>query len=682
VKKIFVVLFALGTLLFAGFLFATSVSSQIGEETLSITSVDVPIVNDQYLFWQDESNHTTAVLGYDKEKKSKFSIVAKSGTTTNSTLGKKYSLVGVDGNILIYFVRSQNGGYTDSVQGYNFITGKGFDIIPPNSASVIASGKVSNGVLYYEDVTPGHTGIFGRELSTGQEELITPTGYGVKVDNGILLWQELTNVGQYQISESNLHLVKLDKKGKKISNGKIIATAHGDFRASISDDNIVWTVNGPGDDQKVRLYNISQNKTRTISTSRALNPVIKGSKVVWTVDLTGAPGKPNRWAVEEHDLNKGITTTLVKESSAELQTLALDIKDRVILSVRKEAGKPLMELHIVQLGQTGLQFDATNPSPSVSPKTIGASCGQVTATQYNYYLYDYCGRWKVNGVQFVLPQAGGIAQNGFFDNAYNQAANDGSLEYWLEKAQNYLLAKNLRIFIDMPYDDGSTSTSIYTVYDFIKRADQRNMRVGLVINNLHRQNFKFLSPQKNWLTNLFNLLNVGDASHAGGYLSSISYIGILNEANNQCVRPITVGDGYSCFDNSVWTTMTMGYIDQVSTYIHNYNVSIPVTVGISTELSRADGHPASEDFFRAGTYNKNISSMVNFISPHDYGGHGYDIYNHLRYDFSYPNQMVLEEFGWPTDPISIRNPGYSELPEPACSDFDPYDINANPSCIC
>src|SRR5262249_5167926 len=91
------------------------------------------------------------------------------------------------------------------------------------------------------------------------------------------------------------------------------------------------------------------------------------------------------------------------------------------------------------------------------------------------YLYDQNGRWKINGVQFILPDRG-INGLTFVPGNYQASVRDGSVEYWLAKAQDYLLAKSLRIFVDMP---GARSPSdAETIYDFATRASARGMRLG------------------------------------------------------------------------------------------------------------------------------------------------------------------------------------------------------------
>ena len=96
-----------------------------------------------------------------------------------------------------------------------------------------------------------------------------------------------------------------------------------------------------------------------------------------------------------------------------------------------------------------------------------SAAGQVYKS--GHLLYDGGGRWPVNGVQFFLPDYG-INTWTFHDGNYTH--NLQAIDYWLGKASDYLLAKTLRIFVELP-NNGVAPTSYSTVHDFAVRADSR-----------------------------------------------------------------------------------------------------------------------------------------------------------------------------------------------------------------
>src|SRR5215212_4765233 len=131
----------------------------------------------------------------------------------------------------------------------------------------------------------------------------------------------------------------------------------------------------------------------------------------------------------------------------------------------------------------GQRFDtpASALAATCNP-TLPSSCGQVRALA-DGTLADDSGRWTMRGVQFFLPQYG-INGKTLRDDNYAAARDDRSLDFWLERAQGYLRANMLRVFVDLP-DIGSTAlitpTSYSTLYDFATAASARGMRLGLVL---------------------------------------------------------------------------------------------------------------------------------------------------------------------------------------------------------
>jgi hypothetical protein len=296
---------------------------------------------------------------------------------------------------------------------------------------------------------------------------------------------------------------------------------------------------------------------------------------------------------------------------------------------------------------------------------INAS-GQVYKS--GHLLYDNNGRWPVNGVQFFLPQYG-INNSTFYDGNYEHASVD--VDYWLDKASDYLLAKTLRIFVELPHD-GMVPTSYSTIYDFALRADRRGMRLGLVLNN--SADFSMTAERRNWIDGLISYFNDRGASPL------IAYVSADNEINNHCA-------GHDCFDND------QSYVNEAIDWVSAFNnifktrrSGILVTVGISTEVQDGDQQPAAKDFFKSHSTNSlDLTKVSDFLSPHNYGGGGYGVIDDMH-RFGYTGPVVLEEYGFPTDP-KTQNALFTEGPEEcrwnpwpnnaACVNTAPYFIEIN-----
>ncbi len=283
----------------------------------------------------------------------------------------------------------------------------------------------------------------------------------------------------------------------------------------------------------------------------------------------------------------------------------------------------------------------------------GAICGQVRVVGAE--LRDDAGTWRMRGVQLFLPQFG-INGKTFRDANYAAALADGSLNFWLDKASGYLHANLLRIFVDMPSlnSDGSvfTPTSYATLHDFAERAAQRGMRLGIVLHN--SADWSMAPEEATWLDGmLVSFL-------ARGELERIAYVSADNEINNHCTN-----SGGDCFDNGT-SYNAQSYIDGAiawtTTFAQIVKVRTPqmlVTTGISTELIDFDHVRAAFDFFRRASDGRRLSDLIDFVSPHNYSGQAGPLINDMRIGQGYTGVVILEEYGFPTDPVP-RNPLWTE----------------------
>jgi hypothetical protein len=264
----------------------------------------------------------------------------------------------------------------------------------------------------------------------------------------------------------------------------------------------------------------------------------------------------------------------------------------------------------------------------------------------------------MRGVQFFLPQYG-INGKTLRDDNYAAARADGSLTYWLERAQGYLHANMLRVFVDLPSTIGGsttviTPTSYSTLHDFATAANARGMRIGLVLHN--SADWRMTEPRERWITGLL------DYFAARGSLPLLAYLSADNEINNHCANlGIDCFDAGPGFDAQSYIDGAVGWVAQFRSVVKNRAPQLLVTAGISSEMIDADLTRAAFDFFRPDSQGRNLAGQVDFLAPHNYSGGAGAIINDLRMGASYRGAVVLEEFGFPTDPRP-RDPSWTEGP--------------------
>jgi hypothetical protein len=301
------------------------------------------------------------------------------------------------------------------------------------------------------------------------------------------------------------------------------------------------------------------------------------------------------------------------------------------------------------------------------------SCGQVRAGA-DGMLYDAAGRYTPRGVAFFLPQFG-INARTLRDGNYAAAQAEGSLDFWLDRAQNGLAANLLRVFVELPFqrDDGTlfTPTSPETLYDFALAAGARGMRLGVVVQN--SASWAMTAERAGWLAQTLDLFA------ARGALPLLAYVSASNEINNYCG-----GSERDCFDgDQAYVDNAIEWSAQLRAVVKARAPQLLVTVGISTEMGDADGTRAAFNFFRPDTRGRTLAQQVDFLAPHNFGGGAQGVFDDIRFA-GYRGPVVLEEFGFPTDPFP-RGRFFSEGPlicrtepmRPECFESAPFFVEAN-----
>jgi hypothetical protein len=377
--------------------------------------------------------------------------------------------------------------------------------------------------------------------------------------------------------------------------------------------------------------------------------------VLWTEQPSGVSGQSLRWQVRSYDLTSHQSATVVLPSTAASAARAIAGDQAIVITV---AGT---QLHLLGREARGRRFDALPnvaawPAATCNP-ALPSNCGQVRALA-DGTLADDNGRWTMRGVQFFLPQYG-INGKTLRDDNYAAARDDGSLDFWLERAQVYLHANMLRVFVDLPANVGGsttidTPTSYSTLHDFATAANARGMRLGLVLHN--SADWDMTEARANWIAGLL------DYFAERGSLPTLAYLSADNEINNHCAN-----NGKDCFDSDQSfdaQAYINGAIDWVALFrgvVKNRAPQLLITVGISSEMIDADLTRAAFNFFRTDGQGRNMAGLIDFLAPHNFSGGATAIINDLRIGAAYRGAVVLEEFGFPTDPWP-RDPSWTEGP--------------------
>jgi hypothetical protein len=317
-----------------------------------------------------------------------------------------------------------------------------------------------------------------------------------------------------------------------------------------------------------------------------------------------------------------------------------------------------------------ITVQSLGPRPCVSGSPAG--CGQIRPA--GKQLFDYRGRWEMHGVQFFLPKYG-ISEQSFWDTHYWAAINDQSLELWLDRAALRLNPNMLRIFIMLPYQQGDqiiTPTSYATIFDFAQRAAARDMRLGLI---LHNSNDWSMTPaRQRWIEGLLSYFLERNA------LDTIAYLSADNEINNHC-QPARQFD---CFASDPhYRDAAIAWVDQFSTIVHARTPQMLVTTGMATELDSGWHKGGITNYFVPAQDGRTLAKAIDFLSPHNYGGNAEQILRDIRAT-KYQGPVLLEEYGFPTDPVTANaqwsegSPLCRENPlHPACIATAPYYVELN-----
>lgn len=605
-------------------------------QLLSSAILGRPFVTEQAVFWSERHDNHIAILGYDLADGTTFVVAERDRTV----LG-----LAADDRQVVWIERDPIAGQLNII-GADLRAGTLGLIASLAGSTAHSEIALDQDVLYYTDSALDHHGLFALDLATQREQLVSVAGMRPVARDGRLLWSEAQAVALPGLATWTLHLRTADgRHGDRVLARR--AAGYLGFSGYDMEGGIVaWSLAASAADAQIYIYNVGTGTTTALAAGAGSNPRIYNGSIIWTEDGAG-PSRPATWRTRVYHPASRTQSLAVEESSAATTIWGVAGQERLALTVAADPQSSEQALYLSDLRARGVSFAAKPGSVGIAAAcdiTQPLTCGQVRLV--GAALHDDGGVWRMRGVQFILPQFGINAKTFRTDN-YAAARADGSLEYWLEKAQRYLRANTLRIFVDLPsrQTDGSlfTPTDHATLFDFAARANARGMRLAVVLHN--SADWTMTADRSNWIVGLIDYFS------ARGGLPMLAYLSADNEINNHCSRA-----GKDCFDSDSQHN-AQPYIDgaidwtaQFRAIVKSRAPQLLVAVGVSTEMQDVDATRGAFNFFRPDSRGRTLASTTDLLAPHNFGGGAAGIIDDLRY-IGYLGAIVLEEYGYPTDPF-------------------------------
>jgi hypothetical protein len=593
-------------------------------------------VTDRAIFWKEIRGQRTAIRGHDLAADAPLSVAERAGAVLDLAAD----------NTLIAWVERNTATGRVGIFGADLRTQAMFPLRSLSGWPAMSEIALDQAVLYYTDSAPGHRGLFALDLTTRSERLVSAAGARPVARDGLLLWGEAHASSAHGRATWTLHLRTADGRHADTVLAEREAGYLGFGGYDAAGDVVVWSFVASSGDARVHIHHIDSNTTTTIASVAAGAPHIGRGVVVWT-DAVVEPQRPASWLVRAYDFRSHWAWLPIGESSAAPTVWGIASSNRVVLTVAADSEQGGQALYLSDLRARGVSFTTKPATPRIASAACDPAqpltCGQVRLAAAA--LYDDGGSWGMRGVQFILPQFG-INAKTFRTGNYAGARADGSLVFWLGKAQQYLRTNALRIFVDLPYrrSDGTlvTPTDHATLFDFAVRANARGMRLAIVVHN--SADWAMTADRSGWISGLLDYFG------ARGGLPMIAYLSADNEINNHCGRA-----GKDCFDSdSEYNAQPYvdGAVDWVARFravVKSHTPQLLLTVGVSTEMQDVDATRGAFNFFRADSSGRTLASLVDFLAPHNFGGGAAGVVDDVRY-VGYRGPVVLEEYGYPSDP--------------------------------
>jgi hypothetical protein len=648
-------------------------------DQISANLAGQPIAAGDYLFWLDRRDGG-AISGYQRSRARSFVVAALGPQTRVAQLVS-------DGRTLAWLDLS---GAIQRIRRYDLLTQRFAMVELPSRQPAIADMTLVDDVLYYWDAAPDHRGIFAHYLASGQERqlrsLPRATAPGrLKIAGGALVWSEYAAQGAYLPPRATLYLYQLNGRSAEriVVQGQPWSGPFSGF--DVAGPWLVWSF---ALEQQIWLSNLRSGAREVISTGAASRPLIRGATVVWDVwDATAG-----RSSIAAYSLAERRRTPIVTAGGAYLTAQALVDANTLLVSADH---RPALrnELYLAPLPRSRPGVVATIAARPLDRSPSPPTTGQLRVAGRGFVADGAPERrWTFNGVHLILPSRG-INGSSFSAEALADPRAAAERRVWLDRAQR-IGAQTIRIYVDMP-GDTHVATPPAPARIFALARDElapRGMRLGLVIHNSGR----FDDPDGRkmaWLRALLDCFGGGACaapdSDGVDRTALLAYINADNEINihRQPLDDLIPGNpdcrpddprqpqiAEDCFDHPnpekrrryieqavSWTALVRATIKQ-----HPTGQPTLITVGMSVDLDKdalGDGQSAVLNYFTPaasaeGRSAQTLADLVDFIAPHSYTAlpHWEIVAPIERSAPLFDKPIVLEEFGYPTDPIAQPDP--------------------------
>lgn len=260
-----------------------------------------------------------AIYGYDLTRNKEFPI-------RHTT--KRLANMATDGRYLAWseYIWGEPDQNPQPVYLYNAETGRTTQIMTAtmSTGALFSDISLDKGILYYADSTPGHEGLYTRNLTTNDELLISAQGHVPVASEGELLW--LSGYDDRAFGRvSTLHLTNLEN----IQSDTVITETTNRFSGyDVSGSNVVWSYGDTSLPMDVYLYNLN-DKSTTLLGVPGTGPHVNGNKIVWTSgNVTSAPVHwpfHGTW-VTSYDLNTRLVSMVTLQEDGS-ESSAIDLID-------------------------------------------------------------------------------------------------------------------------------------------------------------------------------------------------------------------------------------------------------------------------------------------------------------------------------------------------------------------
>jgi hypothetical protein len=306
-----------------------------------------------YVFWDGSFTAARPILAYDLAQNKLLTLA--SGAGANGRIGP------VSDGTTVAWIEGTPGG--DSVRGYDLSTGQTHLLVDPAPYHEFDQIAIGAGQVFYSDAKPEQTGLFVRNLATGQDTLVSAWGRAPVVANGILLWYEQRpSEGPHALanpphprppSECSLHMRRLDGSlTDAVINSSLPVDPFGNECGyagySTAGDYAAWT-GGYLANRPLWLHRLSTGSEQLIA-NFASHPLLTGDTLIWTEQPTGFPNAPTTWSIKAYDLATGATRTIVQaQEHLAVISWALTGDNQLVYTVGGERNDPGGKLYLTDI---------------------------------------------------------------------------------------------------------------------------------------------------------------------------------------------------------------------------------------------------------------------------------------------------------------------------------------------